>query len=74
MHASSRQVIALMETLAIQFLFTGFGAFAHFAFGSTGCLPESNSEVVQFLLAGLTPFAPHALNKRSSVFRGIGGK
>lgn len=73
--ASTSRVIALMGLIAILFLFIGFGVFALFSFGSVGRLPQSMGEVVTFLVAGLTLFAPYFVNKFASLFQGIvGGK
>lgn len=71
--ASTSRVIALMGLVAILFLFIGFGVFALFSFGSVGRLPPSMSEVVKFLVAGLTLFAPYFVNKFASLFQGIAG-
>jgi hypothetical protein len=62
---------ALMGTVVILLLFLGFGAVAIFSFASTGSLPKSMDQVVSFLLAGLTLFAPYAVNKFSKVFEGL---
>ena len=71
MRASSSRVIALMGTVVILLLFLGFGAVAIFSFASTGTLPKSMEQVVSFLLAGLTLFAPYTVNKFSKVFEGL---
>ncbi|WP_295952642.1 hypothetical protein [Rhodoferax sp.] len=73
MRASSSRVIALMGMVAILFLFIGFGAFALFALGSTGRMPDRMDSVVDFLMAGLTLFAPYLVNKFASVFQGLAG-
>ena len=62
-----------MGMIAILFLFIGFGVFALFSFGSLGSLPGSMNEVVKFLVAGLTLFAPYFVNKFASLFQGISG-
>ena len=71
MRASSSRVIALMGMVAILFLFIGFGVFALFALGSTGQMPDKMDSVVNFLMAGLTLFAPYLVNKFASVFQGL---
>jgi hypothetical protein len=45
-----------------------------FEFGMTGELPESISQVVEFMLAGLTLFAPYAVNKFSNLFSTLAPK
>jgi len=75
LRASSSRLIALMGMIAILFLFIGFGVFAVFSFGSTGLVPEGIERVVNFLVAGLTLFAPYLINKFSSLFQvNSGGK
>ncbi len=73
MRASSSRLIALMGMVSILFLFIGFGAFTLFSFGSTGQIPEGSEKAVQFLLGGLTLFAPYVANKFASVFQGLSG-
>lgn len=70
MAASTSRLIALIGTMAILFLYVGFGMFALFHFGQTGQVPSSLKDVVSFLVAGLTLFAPYAVNKVSSVLAG----
>ena len=73
--ASSSRVIALMGMLAILFMFIGFGTFALYGFGKVGARPESIDKVVNFLVAGMTLFAPYVVNKFASLFQGLtGGK
>lgn len=71
MRASSSRVIALMGTIVILMMFLGFGAISLFSFASTGTVPESLDQVVHFMLAGLTLFAPYAVNKFSKMFENI---
>lgn len=71
MRASSSRVIALMGMVAILFLFIGFGALALFALGSTGQVPDSLERVVNFLVSGMTLFAPYVVNKFASLFQGL---
>ncbi len=68
--ASTSRLIALMGMLAILALFIGFGVFVLRDFATTGCMPSSTSEIVQFLLAGLTLFAPYAVNKVAASISG----
>lgn len=68
---SSSRMIALMGTIVILFMFLGFGAFALFVFAKTGDMPESMDKVVNYLVAGLTLFAPYVVNKFSTLFAGL---
>ena len=73
--ASSSRLIALMGMIAILFMFIGFGSFALYGFGKVGALPESTDKVVNFLVGGMTLFAPYLVNKFASLFQGLtGGK
>lgn len=74
MCASSSRVIALMGMLVILLMFLGFGVFSLFSFGKTGTLPDSMSNVVDFLLSGLTLFAPYLVNKFSGLFGGLSSR
>ena len=74
MRASSSRVIALMGMVAILFLFIGFGALALFGLGSTGQVPAQMDRVVNFLVAGMTLFAPYVVNKFSALFQGLAGR
>jgi hypothetical protein len=65
--ASTSRLIAFIGTIAILFLFIGFGVILIFEYGRTGKV--DNAEAVgKYLLAGLTLFAPYVVNKFSSVF------
>ena len=68
MRASASRMIALLGTIVILLMFLGFGAFALYAFAMTGEMPDSIDQVVNFLVAGLTLFAPYVVNKFSSIF------
>jgi len=71
MRASSSRLIALMGMIVILFLFMGFGAFAMYYFSQHWDLPPSIDEVIKFLVAGLTLFAPYLVNKFSSLFQAL---
>jgi hypothetical protein len=71
MRASISRVIALMGMMVILLMFLGFGVFCLYSFALTGRMPESVGEIVKFLLAGLTLFAPYVVNKFSTVFQGL---
>lgn len=74
MRASSSRVIALMGMVVILLMFLGFGAFALYGFAKTGKMPDSIDEVVNFLVAGLTLFAPYFVNKFSAIFENLKSK
>jgi len=74
MRASSSRVIAFMGMIVILWMFLGFGTFAMYAFAKSGDLPDSIDKVVNFLLAGLTLFAPYAVNKVSKMFESLSPK
>ena len=65
--ASSSRLIAFLGTLAILFLFIGFGAFVLWDFAKSGAVPSSTAEITKYLAGGLTLFAPYAVNKLSSI-------
>lgn len=69
LRASSSRMVALMGMIVILLMFIGFGAFSLYSFANTGKMPSSINEVIKFLLAGLTLFAPYVVNKFSSVFK-----
>ena len=60
--------------IVILLLFIGFGVFALFSFAKTGNMPESMDNVVDFLLAGLTLFAPYVVNRFSNLFESLSPK
>ncbi len=74
MRASTSRMLALMGAIVILLMFLGFGAVALFSFASTGELPPSMERVVNFLLAGMTLFAPYAVNKFAKVFESLAPK
>ena len=74
MRASMSRVVAMIGTLVIMLMFLGFGTIALYVFAKTGSLPESIDKVVDFLIAGLTLFAPYVVNKFSTVFEGLAPK
>lgn len=71
MHASSSRLIALMGMIVILLMFVGFGVFALYGFGRNGAMPDGVGGVVQFLVAGMTLFAPYVVNKFSALFQGL---
>jgi len=74
MRASSSRLVAFMGMIAILVLFIGFGTFALYSFAVNGKLGEDIGQVVSFLTAGLTLFAPYAVNKFAKVFESIAPK
>jgi hypothetical protein len=44
---------------------------ALFSLGSTGQVPDSLERVVNFLVSGMTLFAPYVVNKFASLFQGL---
>lgn len=73
MHASSSRLIALMGMIVILLMFVGFGVFALYGFGRNGAMPDGIGGVVQYLVAGMTLFAPYVVNKFSALFQGLTG-
>ena len=71
LYPSSSRLVALVGMIIIMFMFLAFGSFALFGFAKTGEMPKSIGSVVQFLLSGLTLFAPYAVNKFSKLFEGL---
>ncbi|CAM3253226.1 hypothetical protein SB6411_02331 [Klebsiella spallanzanii] len=73
MKASSSRLIALMGMIVILFMFIGFGTLILFDFGKNGEIsnPSSVSEIIKFLAAGMTLFAPYVVNKFTSLFQGL---
>lgn len=63
-----------MGMIVILLMFLGFGAFALYSFAKTGNMPDSIDKVVNFLVAGLTLFAPYVVNKFSKVFESLSPK
>src|SRR5207247_1467676 len=74
MRSSTSRLIALMGMIVILLMFLGFGAFALYSFGKTGNMPDSIDKVVNFLLAGLTLFAPYLVNKFATAFESLSPK
>lgn len=71
MRASTSRLIALMGMMAIMLMFLGFGAFTLYAFAFSGTVSPSMEDVIKFLVAGLTLFAPYVVNKFSSIFESL---
>jgi hypothetical protein len=73
MKASSSRLIALIGMLVILFMFIGFGSLILLDYGMTGKIssPESVGEIIKFLSAGMTLFAPYLVNKFSSLFQSL---
>lgn len=73
MKASSSRLIALIGMLVILFMYIGFGSLLLLDFGHNGKIsnPDTLSEIIKFLIAGMTLFAPYLVNKVSSLFQGL---
>lgn len=71
MRASTSRLVALLGMIVIVMMFLGFGTFALFEFAVTGNMPQSIDNVVNYLLAGLTLFAPYVANKFASMFASL---
>jgi hypothetical protein len=67
MRASTSRVIALLGMIVILLIFLGFGMFALYAFAETGSMPDSIGKAVDFIVAGLTLFAPYVADKFSKI-------
>jgi hypothetical protein len=65
--ASTSRLIAFIGTIAILFLFLGFGAIIMWEYAETGTIQNADA-IGKYLLAGLTLFAPYVVNKFASVF------
>ena len=65
--ASTSRLIALVGMLIIAALFIGFGTVELWAFAKTGTL-FATSDILKFLVGGMTLFAPYAVNKFASTF------
>ena len=68
MRASSSRMVAMMGMISILFLYMGFGVVVLFEFAKSGKTPDSLNNVIDFLLAGLTLFAPYVINRFSNIF------
>lgn len=71
LRASTSRVIALMGMIVLIFLFIGFGVFTLYSYAVTGRIPASIDKAINFMVAGLTLFAPYLVNKFASLFQGI---
>jgi hypothetical protein len=68
LRASSSRLIALMGLIVIMTMFIGFGVLILYSFGSGYGVPDGLDDVRNFLLAGMTMFAPYVVNKFASIF------
>ena len=66
--ASSSRLIAFLGTIAILFLYLGFGAFMLWGFATSGAMPAAAGDVSKYLVGGMTLFAPYIVNKFSAMF------
>jgi hypothetical protein len=68
LRASSSRLIALLGLIAIMMMFIGFGVFILYWFALGYDVSNRLDGILKFLLAGMTMFAPYAVNKFSSLF------
>lgn len=73
LRASSSRMIALVGMLVILLMFLGFGIFSIYSFAKTGVMPNTEN-IVNFLVAGLTLFAPYLVNQFASLFEKLAPK
>ena len=69
--ASTSRLIALMGLIGILMLYLAFGAIVIYYFGMGQGIPKGLADVQNYLLAGLTLFAPYVVNKFAGVFDGL---
>jgi hypothetical protein len=67
LRASSSRMIALVGMILILLMFLGFGIFSIYFFAKTGVMPITDN-IVNFLTAGMTLFAPYLVNQFSALF------
>jgi hypothetical protein len=68
LRASSSRLIALMGLITIMLMFVGFGVFVLYSFAFGDGVPPGLDDVLKYILAGMTMFAPYVVNKFASVF------
>lgn len=73
LRASSSRTIALVGMILILLMFLGFGIFAMYLFAKNGVMPKTD-DVVNFLAAGMTLFAPYLVNQFSALFEKLASK
>lgn len=73
LRASSSRMIAFVGMVLILLMFLGFGIFSIFSFAKTGEMPKPDN-IVNFLAAGMTLFAPYLVNQFSAIFEKLAPK
>lgn len=73
LRASSSRMIALVGMMVILLMFLGFGIFAVYSFSKTGVMPDTEN-ITNFLIAGLTLFAPYLVNQFAAIFEKLAPK
>lgn len=73
LRASSSRMIAFVGMLLILLMFMGFGIFSLYSFAKTGVMPKTDN-IINFLVAGLTLFAPYFVNQFASLFEKLAPK
>jgi len=71
MRASSSRLIAFMGLVVLLSLYLGFGVFILYYFGTGQTLPKDLNDIENFMLAGLTMFAPYAVNQFRAAMEGL---
>ena len=69
MAASTSRLIAFLGMIGILALFLGFGAFVLWGVAETGRVPSQSAEFSQYLLGGVTLFAPYVGTSSPPRFR-----
>lgn len=73
LRASSSRMIALVGMMVILLMFLAFGIFSIYCFSKSGEMPNTDN-IVNFLVAGLTLFAPYLVNQFSAIFEKLAPK
>jgi hypothetical protein len=71
MRASTSRVIALAGLVVMLCLYLGFGVFILYDFGIGRGLPSGMGDIEKFMLAGLSLFAPYAVNQARAAMDGL---
>lgn len=73
LRASSSRMIAFVGMILILLMFLGFGIFTMYSFAKNEVMPSTDN-IVNFLVAGMTLFAPYLVNQFSAIFEKIAPK
>jgi hypothetical protein len=69
--ASSSRLIAFVGLIVLLSLYLGFGVFILYYFGTGQQIPAGLDDIEKFMLAGLTLFAPYAVNQTRAAVEGL---